>query len=430
MDENKTEQDQAHLQEGEAGEVKIKIIGVGGAGVNVVDGLMLDGLQGVTRTVINTDAKVLGDSSDTEKFVLGRSVTRGLGAGGEIELARQAAEADREALARLVEGFDLILLVSGLGGGTGSAAAPLIAEVAAKTDALVLAFVSLPFSFEGARRKSLADDGVGELRKLVHGLVSLPNDVLLQEGEDTDSVFESFAVANRWIARGVYALCSMLLKTGLINQDLNSLRHVFHGRGGKTIFGTGRAEGEGRMERALEELFLCPLLHVNERPSKLDHILVHVAGGEELGITEINDLMSEVSKRFDSRDDIVFGAVIEEGRRDSVELTLLAKTEMERKSPVGKAGAPDKKANTERSKSEGGLKIEPEIAQNDKPPGPVHQTKLKEKNRKNPSQEEFSFVEKDEERGYFEKTERNLYRDEDLDVPTYLRRGVRIKLKV
>ena len=177
--------------------LKIKIIGVGGAGTNAVDGLKLDDLGDVRLAAINTDAQALNQSPLAEKLIIGRSVTRGLGAGGELEIGKAAAESDRDAIARLIGDMDLIILVVGLGGGTGSAAAQVLAELAAKTDALVLAFATLPFSFEGARRKRIAEESIGDLRQLVHGLIPLPNDVLLQEGEEDTSVLNAFAVVSR-----------------------------------------------------------------------------------------------------------------------------------------------------------------------------------------------------------------------------------------
>ncbi|MDP4879085.1 MAG: cell division protein FtsZ, partial [Opitutales bacterium] len=162
-------------QETASNHLKIKIIGVGGAGTNAVDGLKLDDLGDVRLAAINTDAQALGNSPIAEKLLIGRSVTRGLGAGGEIEIGKAAAESDRDSIARLIADTDLIILIVGLGGGTGSAAVSVVAEVAAKTEALVLAFATLPFSFEGARRKRIAEESIGELRQLVHGLIPLPN---------------------------------------------------------------------------------------------------------------------------------------------------------------------------------------------------------------------------------------------------------------
>jgi cell division protein FtsZ len=410
-------------------DLRIKIIGIGGAGTNAVDTLKLEEFGSVQLAAINTDAQALAKSHVTEKLMIGRSVTRGLGAGGEVDIGRTAAESDREAIAALIGDVDLILLVVGFGGGTGSSAAPIVAEVAAKTNALVLAFVTLPFSFEGPRRKRIAEEGVGELRKLVHGLIPLPNDVLLQEGEEDTSVLNAFAIADRWIGRGVHSLCSMLLKTGLINLDLSSLRSVFQAQGGKTIFGTGVATGNDYVKDALDDLFLCPLLHLGDRPPQLDRILVNVIGGGDLPISQVNEIVLQVSKRFGSREDIVFGAVLDQTRQQSIEICVLGKAEMERAVIQQSSAQP---VAPSPSKSMGELGLESEIVQDNLPlEHKVHISKLAGKRQSgNDRQDEFTFDEVDAQRGYFDKTDRNDYKDEDLDVPTYLRRGIKIKLKV
>jgi cell division protein FtsZ len=412
-------------------DLKIKIIGIGGAGTNALEGLNLDGFEDVRRAAINTDAQALANSAIAEKLVIGRSVTRGLGAGGEVEIGKAAAESDRDAIAGLIGEVDLIILVVGFGGGTGSAAASVVAEVAAKTDARVLAFVTLPFSFEGQRRKRIAEESVGELRKLVHGLIPLPNDVLLQEGDTDTSVLNAFAVADRWIGHGVNSLCTMLLKTGLINQDFGSLCSVFQSRGGKTIFGTGAASGGDYVNEALDDLFICPLLHLGDRPAQLDRILVNVVGGADLGISKVNEVMSLVAKRFGSREEIVFGAVIDEARRESLEVCVLGKAEMEQVASIkrAKTKVADVPSPFEAMEE---LGLQSEIAHDELPLGrPVHKSKLLGKKKTvSEDQDEFTFSETDAQRGYFDKTDRNDYKDEDLDVPTYLRRGIKIKLKV
>ncbi|MGZ0655576.1 cell division protein FtsZ [Coraliomargarita sp. W4R72] len=407
-------------------DLKIKIVGIGGAGTNAVDGLKLDDLGDVRLAAINTDAQALNQSPLAEKLVIGRSVTRGLGAGGEVEIGKAAAESDRDSIARLIGDVDLIIMVVGLGGGTGSAAAAVVAQVAAKTNALVLAFATLPFSFEGARRKRIAEESIGELRQLVHGLIPLPNDVLLQEGDEDTSVLNAFAVADRWIGRGVNSLCAMLLKTGLINQDISSLRSVFQDRGGKTIFGTGTATGGDYVKDALEELFICPLLHLGDRPTQLDRILVNVIGGSDLGIAKVNEIMTQVTKRFGSREDIVFGAVIDESRSQSIELCILGKAEMgghAAPEPVAEPTAKPKRMVMTR------LGLETEISQDTRAPRPVHTSKLRQKELPEDNQDEFTFVDNQDQRGYFDKTDRNDYNEEDLDVPTFMRRGIKIKIK-
>lgn len=409
----------------------IKIIGIGGAGTNAVDALEWDALGAlgqVSCAAINTDAQALARARQIpEKLVIGRSVTRGLGTGGEVEIGQAAAEADREAIAALIGEVDLVILVVGLGGGTGSAAATVVAEVAARTEALVLAFATLPFSFEGSRRKHIAEASIGELRQLVHGLIPLPNDILLQEGEEDTTVLNAFAVADRWIGRGVNSLCAMLLKTGLINQDISSLRSVFRDRGGRTIFGTGIATGDDYVSKAVEELLICPLLHTGDRPAQLDRILVNIIGGKDLGISRVNEVISLVAKRFNSRDDIVFGALIDESRTASLEICVLGKAEIGASSPFGQSAPAASEPPPAPVES---LKLQPAIADDDRPPRHVHQSKLRRaKQAAEADQEEFLFIDEKAQRGYFDKSDRNMYNDEDLDVPTFLRRGIKIKIK-
>ena len=253
---------------------------------------------------INTDAQALESVACSEKLLVGSSVTCGLGTGGELEIGEAAIEADRDKIAAQFNGADLIVLVAGLGGGTGSAAIKILAEMSAKTDALVLAFATMPFSFEGARRKQIAEACLGELRKRVHGLISLPNDILLQEGEENASVLNAFAIADRWVERGIHSLCTMLLQNGLINQDLGSLRSVFRAQGGKTIFGIGFAEGGNFVKEAVDNLFLCPLLHAGNRLGQLDRILVNLIGSPDISLSKVNEIIRSLAKRFGSREDI------------------------------------------------------------------------------------------------------------------------------
>ena len=423
-----TENSQSIDDEGVA--LKIQVIGLGGAGTNAIDGLELEGLEAVRLTAINTDAQALSNSPVGGKLLIGRSVTRGLSSGGDVEVGKAAAEADQLELAALVEGMDIVILVVGLGGGTGSALAPLMAELSIQTGALVLAFATLPFTFEGARRKEIAEESLMDLRKLVHGLVPLPNDVLLQESEENSSVLSAFSVADQWIGRGVQSICSMLLKTGLINQDFSSLRSVFREPGGKTIFGIGFAEGEGSIDQALEDIALCPLLHLGDRPASLDRLLVNVIGGADLQISQINHIVSEITKRFGSREDVVFGAVIDEQRAGSLEICLFGRSGLEPSPAKQETGGAVQTDSTEAGELPPTLALDPQIAEDNKPPRPVHISKLGRKKKENPvDQDEFTFIEAEAHRGYFDNTDRNLYNDEDLDVPTYLRKGIKIKIK-
>ena len=407
--------------------VRIKIIGLGGAGSSLVNRLRLKDFDAISTIAVNTDAQALANLQCDKKVLLGSSITHGLGTGGELEIGEAVAEAERSKLASLVSDADLIILVVGLGGGTGSAVTAVIAELVAKSDSLVLAFATLPFSFEGSRRNHIAEVSLGTLRKWVHGLIPLPNDVLLQEEEGDTSVLDAFAVADNWVERGIHSLCTLLLQNGLINQDFGSLCSVLQGKGGKTLFGIGSGEGENYVKAALDNLFLCPLLHLGDRPNRLDRILVNLVGGPDLSLSKINEIMSFASERFNTHDDIIFGAMIDPQKNQSLEICVLGKAEMEPTTLKAANEAAPAQPNSRGAKvSDATTTVSPVGALFTKP---VHQSKLKARSKESgDAQDEFTFNQIEEQRGYFEKTDRNEYKGEDLDVPTYLRRGIKIRL--
>jgi cell division protein FtsZ len=211
-----------------------------------------------------------------------------------------------------------------------------------------------------------------------------------------------------------------------VNQDFSSLRSVFQGRGGRTIFGTGTATGGDYVKNALEELAICPLLYLGDRPTQLDRILVNVIGGADLTIAKVNEIMMEVTQRFGSREDIVFGAVIDKSRNESVELCILGKAEMDHF-----VAAPPVEADPQipRKIMNPGLGLETEISRGERYPRPVHRSKLRRENHSETNQDEFTFIDSEVQRGYFDKTDRNEYNNEDLDVPTFMRRGIKIRIK-
>src|SRR3954467_3140334 len=192
--------------------IAIKLVGVGGAGSNAGDRLKMEKLGGLQLAVINTDHQGLASSPVQDKVLIGSGVTRGLGAGGDPELGREAAEMDREKIAAVVKDCDLVFLLAGMGGGTGSGAAPVVAEIAAEQGALVIGFVTMPFSFEGGRRLKQAEESLLALRRVCDAVIPLPNDVLLQEAADKETVLDSFARADEWMGRGVKSIWAMLMK--------------------------------------------------------------------------------------------------------------------------------------------------------------------------------------------------------------------------
>ncbi len=416
-------------------DLRIKIIGMGGAGSNALDRLKLDDLSEVHLATVNTDMQALQNSLASEKIMIGRGVTRGLGTGGDQVLGRTAAEADRSLLEKAVAGQDLVFLVVGLGGGTGSGAAPYLAELAVDAGALVIAFVMLPFNFEGNRRRNVANDALEALRKTCDAVIALPNDILLQEEEDGSdpdgpraeaSFLDAFAKADSWVCGGVKAICWMLLKTGLINLDFTSLRQVFVEKGGKTLFGLGRGEGADAYEQALNNLFLCPLIHSPECSRRADNLLVQISGGTDLTMKRVHEMMAAITEKVGGRANTCLGALIDEGMQQKLEICIIGTSNLNPKKGYRPPPAAAVSHNAEPDKNPGDAD-----RRVDRNGFRVHESTLRSKRRQATmwDQDEFEFLADDEQRGYFDRTERNLYDGEDLDVPTYLRRGLKISLR-
>ena len=410
--------------------VGIKLVGVGGGGSNAVDRLKMENLDRLQLAVINTDFKALSMSPVQDKILIGTSLTRGLSAGGDPELGRKCAEADAEKIVEIVKGTDLVFLVAGLGGGTGSGAAPVVAEIASEAGAVVIAFVTLPFSFEGGRRRKQAEEALAELRRVCDAVIPLSNDMLLQEGTEQTSVLDSFAQADEWIGRGVKSIWAMLSRTGLINVDFTALRQVFQHRGGKTLFGLGVGDGENPTQAALDDLKQCPLLHTPEYARKADRLLVNITGGADLSLAKVNELMTAITEEFGREAHVVMGAAIDEGLQGKVEICVVGTTDLGSRNFVRRAAPPaaTRKPN-DRPPTGTATSVAPETNANFKTTvtsahhsaagGTTHQHK--------PSQGEFGFQgEPADNRGSFDKSDRNLFEGQDLDVPTYLRKGIKI----
>lgn len=419
-------------------DVGIKLIGIGGGGSNAVDRLKMENLDRLQLAVINTDLKALGSSPVQEKVLIGATLTRGLSAGGDPALGYAAAEADREKIAAVVGDADLVFLVAGLGGGTGSGASPLVADVAREAGALVIAFVTMPFSFEGGRRRKQAEDALKELRAACHAVIPLSNDLLLQEGTEQTSVLDAFSRADEWIGRGVKSICAMLSRTGLINLDFQALRTAFQTRGGKTLFGLGTGSGDNAAQAAFEDLKNCPLLATPEFARKADRLMVNITGGPDLSLTRVNELMTAVTEEFGREAHVIMGAVIDESLQGRVEICVLGATDLGGRKFVyaepapassrrPKAAMPPEPAGETPAAAPAGAGKEGPAEKPAKPASsrikaaPADPTK--------PQQEEFGFggaPDLGANRGEFDKSDRSLFEGQDLDVPTYLRRGIKV----
>lgn len=415
--------------------IAIKLIGVGGAGSNAVDRLKMENLERLQMAVINTDYQALSTSPVQDKVLIGTSVTRGLGAGGDPDLGREAAEADREKIAAIVKDCDLVFLVAGMGGGTGSGAAPVVAEVASEAGALVISFVTMPFTFEGGRRVKQAEEGLQALRRCCDAVIPLPNDMLLQEAAEGETALDSFARADAWIGRAVRSIWSMMFRTGLINLDFSTLRQAFYQRGGKTLFGLGSGSGENAVAQTIESLKLCPLLHTPEFSRKADRILVNIVGGTDLTLPKVNEIMTAVAEQFGRESHIIMGAVIDESLQNQLEVCVLGTTDISGRGMVARRPVTAQKPKTatsitslpfedmSRTATATTAAIAPAVqAAAGKAPA-----KSSAKAKPADQDELFSFGEI-ESRGFFDKTDRNLFEGQDLDVPTYLRKGIKISI--
>ncbi len=418
---------------------RVKIIGVGGGGVNTVERLMSGGLLGAEAiqfaefAAVNTDAQSLATSPVPERLAIGRARTRGLGAGGEAALGRAAAEADRPALDALVRDVDLVVLLVALGGGTGSGAAPVLAKAAGEAGAMVIAFVTLPFSWEGERRTRQAHEAIDLLRAECEAVIPLHNDMLLQ-GEGADAPVEAaFDRANAWICAGINALCGMLFRRGLINIDFATLRTALPVRGGRTLFGVASAEGEDRFRLAVERLLDCPLLYTKDAVRAADTLVVNIVGGPGLSLARVNDILAAVKGRFGGRENTVLGAVIDEGRPDFLEICVLGSAGIARKMngprprrPSDNIQSAPKAEDPEVCLGETDILAAEEAAPG--APGAVpsgDEPKPAAKPRPgSPEQTEIAF----DDAGDFFADAHTRIDGQDIDLPTFIRRHIRIRL--
>ena len=399
--------------------IAIRLVGVGGAGSNAIDRLKMENLERLQLAVINTDLQALSSSPVPDKVLIGSGVTHGLGAGGDPGIGREAAETDREKIATVVRECDLVFLLAGLGGGTGSGAAPIVAEVATEQGALVIAFVTMPFSFEGGRRQRQAEEGLAALRRTCDAVIPLSNDILLQECGDATGVLEAFARADEWIGRGVKSIWAMLFRTGLINLDFATLEKVFQSRGGKTLFSLGSGDGPQAVAETIESIKLCPLLHTTEFSRKADRLLVNIIGGTDLTLPMVNELMTAITEQYGRDSHVTMGAVIDESMGRRLEVCVIGTTDV-----GGRNVAPRRPLAGARAAATPTVKL-PGAKTAPAPTATTPAQAVAATAAAKPEQNEFSFNEA-ESRGYFDKTDRNLFEGQDLDVPTYLRKGIKI----
>lgn len=403
----------------ESNEIRMKVIGVGGAGTNIVDRLMLSQFSGVELAAVNTDLQALSDSPIVQKLCIGKSVTGGLGTGGDVEVGREAALKHIDAIDELVSGVDLLFITAGLGGGTGTGAAPVIAEQALRQGAVVIAFVALPFTIERSARAATAQEGLKRLRDTCNAVVPLPNDLLIQESDPDASLLDAFGKADVWIEKAIRSIWCMMNKTGMINLDFAQLRQMLAKKAGKTLFGLGGGTGRTAAQDAVANLKLCPLLHTPEFSKKADQLLVNIVGGTRIGLADTQMIMDSVAQEFGADANVTMGAVVDEDLGEAVEICILGTSEV--------TSIPFTKVVRTRPSQQ---KVESYVEAHDKPEAAPEVRSGKSRpvthqSSKSSAQEEFSFSEGDP-KGEFENTDGTIFEGQDLDSPTYLRRGVKI----
>ena len=299
----------------------IKVVGIGGGGVNAVNRMIELGLRGVEFIAINTDAQALLMSDADVKLDVGRELTRGLGAGADPEVGRRAAEDHAEEIEEALAGADMVFVTAGEGGGTGTGGAPVVARIAKSIGALTIGVVTKPFSFEGKRRAAQADTGVAALKNEVDTLIVVPNDRLLEISDRGISMLEAFATADQVLLAGVQGITDLITTPGLINLDFADVKSVMQGAG-SALMGIGASRGADRAIKAAELAVASPLLEASIDGAH--GVLLSIQGGSNLGIFEINDAARLVQEAVHPEANIIFGAVIDDTLGDEVRVTVIA----------------------------------------------------------------------------------------------------------
>lgn len=310
------------LMENHSEEAVIKVIGVGGGGGNAVEYMVASNIEGVEFVAANTDAQALRNSSANITLQLGANVTKGLGAGANPEIGRRSAEEDRETIKKTLQGADMIFIAAGMGGGTGTGAAPIVAEVARELGILTVAVVTKPFPFEGKKRTAYADEGILELSKHVDSLITIPNDKLLKVLGKGTSLLDAFKAANNVLLGAVQGIAELITRPGLINVDFADVRTVMSEMG-TAMMGSGRASGPDRAEEAAEQAISSPLLEDIDL-SGAKGILVNITAGLDISIEEF-EIVGNAVKAFASENaTVVVGAVIDPNMQDELRVTVVA----------------------------------------------------------------------------------------------------------
>ena len=421
----------------------VKVIGLGGAGVHITDYMLQTELRELAFVAVHSDARALDSSRAPNKHLLGAKLMRGLGAAGDVDLGRAAAQEELAGLKAICEQADLIFIVAGLGGGTATGAAPVLARAARESGALVLALVSTPFEFEGARRRQRARVGLQHLKAAADGVLCLPLQKLSGLLDEQASALDAFRLANDLLAEGIAGIWRILTRFGLLNVDFADLCSVARGRHLESAFACAQAEGEDRARAVIDKLFASPLLDEGQLLPEAETILVNLIGGPDLTMTEVSEVMQRINQRADKAHAIVGAAIDDEFRgRLGVTLVVARRTQPGRSDSLVRSGSSDDSASE--LEDPAGENEDPFLgasalarpASRFGPPPPElspEQTKRLLTQRAGSSVRRRKVVSLWSQgllpldvvtKGRFEKSEPTIHQGEDLDIPTYIRRGM------
>ncbi len=301
---------------------KIKVVGVGGSGGNAISRMIDAKIKGVEFVAINTDAQALHHSRAQEKIHIGKNLTKGLGAGMNPEIGRQAAEENRDEIQEVLKGADMVFVTCGLGGGTGSGAAPIVAETAKELGALTVGVVTRPFAFEGSQRRAIADEALNNLKDRVDTLITIPNDKLLSIIDRKTTLISAFRIVDDVLRQGVQGISDLITRPGIVNVDFADVRAIMQDSG-SALMGIGIASGENRAVEAARAAINSPLLELSIDGAK--GVLFNISGSTDVGMLEINEAANIITENIDPNAKVIFGAVVDEQiRKGDIQITVVA----------------------------------------------------------------------------------------------------------
>jgi cell division protein FtsZ len=401
----------------------IKVIGVGGGGSNAVNRMIRAEMMGVEFISVNTDAQALLQSDAPHKIRIGDKMTRGLGAGADPGVGQRAAEEDSEKIYEALKDADMIFITAGMGGGTGSGAAPVIAEIAKDLGSLTVAVVTKPFSFEGMRRKLVAEQYTELLKEKVDTLITIPNDRLREVVDKKTSIVDAFRVVDDVLRQGVQGISDLITVPGLINLDFADVKTIMR-EAGSSMMGIGIGTGENRAVEAARAAVMSPLLEINITGAR--GILFNVTGGSDLGLFEVNEAAEVIKEAADAEANIIFGTVIDDRMRDEVKVTVIATGFDATKRAKPSKYSTEATAGIESSLDERSREILAEIERDREQRQSLSEQLGTESPFSRPSEREATEVRASERRplpvssGSLEKSP--AYNESDLDIPSFLRR--------